>query len=129
MQFPQNYLPYGPSLTSDWGVHESPYILVDPATYPDRAPNMPLMVQPRYGAGQLGNLGEHPDDQKWSTIILLGIVGLVMYLVGREQGKKAFVRSNPGRRRARPATRKKLKQLAGTAPRDHAGRFLPIKAR
>lgn len=126
MQYPQNYLPYGPSLTSTWGIHESPYILVDPTTYPDRAPGFPLMVQPQQGQA----LGEHPADQKWSTILLLGIVGLVMYFVGREMGKKSVkaVRSNPGPR-ARVSTRRKLKRLAGTAPRDASGRFLPIKAR
>jgi len=127
MHFPQNYQPYGPSLTSNWGTHDSPYITVDPLTYPDKAPGMPLMIQPRYGTGQLG---EHPTDQKWSMVLLAGIVGLVMYFVGREMGKRSVkaVRSNPGGR-VRVTTRRKLKQIAGTAPRDAAGRFLPVKAR
>jgi hypothetical protein len=134
---------------SSWGQHADPFVQYDPIDYADRFFPVPLELRGRHqyraeprqlgpGAAYLPDYsaartmpayGEHPDDQKWGFIILLGVVGLIAFLAGSSHGaakaKRNFAKRNGRRRRASTDHRRVARKTARSLPRDDAGRFLP----
>lgn len=134
---------------STWGQHADPFVQYDPLTYEDRGFPVPREIRGRFaytqqprqlgpGAAYLPQhttiapspYGEHPDDQKWGFIILLGLVGLIAFFAGSSHGEKKAKRNMAkwnGRRRRRvtPRRRRVARNVARSLPRDENGRFLP----
>lgn len=130
--------PLGPDLETTWGSYQNPFFTFDQVQYANRGlipvpPSELRGQQPRWqqpasaaSSSPFGAMAETPTDEKWQLIVLLGIVGLIAYLIGKGHSGGG-AKSNPGRsqrRRSTKSTRKNLRRIANARPRDAAGRFI-----
>lgn len=84
--------PMGPDIETTWGSYQSPFFVADQMQYANRGlipipPSQLRGPQPmwdqRMSTVTSSPFGATPTDEKWQLIILLGVVGLIAYLIGR----------------------------------------------